>query len=110
VATSWNPASGRLLENPTCCPAAAAALLRADPQAAIPLAGLADYLVNAAGADHAHFHQQALHLLREISARDPAAVSAQARARLRDLADRPRRARHLGLRQHRSRRPTGTSL
>ena len=82
----------RLLENPTCCPAAAAALLRADPEAAsIPLAGLADYLVTAAGAEHAHFHRQALDLLREISTRDPSAVSAQARARLRDFADRPRR-------------------
>jgi hypothetical protein len=30
-------------------------------------------------------------LLREISRRDPSAVSARARARLRDFADRPRR-------------------
>jgi hypothetical protein len=82
----------RLLENPTCCPAAAAALLRADPEVvSIPLPGLADYLVTAAGAEHAHFHRQALDLLREISGRDPSAVSAQARARLRDFADRPRR-------------------
>ena len=82
----------RLLENPTCCPAAAAALLRADPEAAsIPLADLADYLVTAAGAEHAHFHRQALDLIREISTRDPSAVSAQARARLGDFADRPRR-------------------
>ncbi len=82
----------RLLENPTCCPAAAAALLRAEPEVvSIPLAGLADYLVTAAGAEHAHFHRQALDLLREISRRDPSAVSDQARARLRDFADRPRR-------------------
>lgn len=82
----------RLLEEPTCCPAAATALMAADPEAAsIPLPELADYLVTAAGAEHAHFHRQALDLLREIGTRDPSAVSAQARARLRDLADRPRR-------------------
>lgn len=82
----------RLLGEPTCCPAAAAALIRADPEApTIPLADLADYLVSAAGAEHGHFHRQALDLIREISTRDPSAVSAQARARLRDFAERPRR-------------------
>lgn len=82
----------RLLEDPACCPAAAAALLRADPDVvSIPLADLADYLVTAAGAEHAHFHRQAVDLLREISRRDHSAVSAHARARLRDFADRPRR-------------------
>jgi hypothetical protein len=82
----------RLLEEPICCPAAAEALLRADPEVvSIPLADLADYLVTSAGAEKGRFQRQALDLLREIGRRDPSAVSAQARARLRDFADRPKR-------------------
>jgi hypothetical protein len=82
----------RVLDEPACAPAAAWALLNADPEAvSVPLAVLADHLVAAAGADGGGFRDEAVDLLREISRRDPSAVSASARARLRNLAERPRR-------------------
>jgi hypothetical protein len=81
-----------LLEDPACCPAAAHALLRADPDAAaISLTDLGDHLATAVGAPHVHVNDQAMSLLRDIHRRDPAAVSGHARARLRDIADSPRR-------------------
>jgi hypothetical protein len=82
-----------LLEEPACCPAAARALLKADPDiVSIPLTDLADRLVTATGAGAGP--EEAMALLHEISRRDPAAFSARARARLRDFAERPRRVVH----------------
>jgi hypothetical protein len=82
----------RLLAEPASCPTAAEALFRVDPDlVSIPLAELAEYLAIAVGAEAGHFHMRAIDLLREISRRDPTAISAGSRGRLRDYAERPRR-------------------
>ena len=77
------------LADPTFCPLAADAILRAG-LGGVSLGTLAGHLVTAAGADGRR-HEQALDLLREIQGLDQEAVSPAMLRQLRDVAERPAR-------------------
>jgi hypothetical protein len=81
------PALTPFLADPTFCPLAAKAILRAGP-GGVSLGTLAGHLVTAAGADGGRCHEHALDLLREVQGLDPEVVSPAMLRRLRDVAER----------------------
>jgi hypothetical protein len=84
------------LADPTYCPLAAEAILRAG-LGGVSLGTLAGHLVTAVGGDGGRGHKHALDLLREIQGLDQEAVSPAMLRQLRDVAERPARVIRSGL-------------